>query len=106
MNIIEYNPIDAATFMKPEENVVDKFMAYLEKNRVNARFDAAADAILMRPADSWRIKGNYCSNRLASAGTFIVSRSLQTVKTRAGHLHLPKTKFTFIPSPIPLIFPC
>lgn len=37
VNIIEYNPIDAATFMKPEENVVDKFMAYLEKNRVNAR---------------------------------------------------------------------
>ncbi|MBL7700101.1 MAG: 23S rRNA (adenine(2503)-C(2))-methyltransferase RlmN [Chitinophagaceae bacterium] len=37
VNIIEYNPIDAATFMKPEEDVVDKFMAYLEKNRVNAR---------------------------------------------------------------------
>lgn len=37
VNIIEYNPIDAATFMKPEESVVDKFMVYLEKNRVNAR---------------------------------------------------------------------
>lgn len=37
VNIIEYNPIDAATFMKPEESVVEKFMAYLEKNRVNAR---------------------------------------------------------------------
>lgn len=37
VNIIEYNPIDAATFMKPEEDVVDKFMNYLEKNRVNAR---------------------------------------------------------------------
>jgi 23S rRNA (adenine2503-C2)-methyltransferase len=37
VNIIEYNPIDAATFMKPEEKVVDQFMHYLEKNRVNAR---------------------------------------------------------------------
>ncbi len=37
VNIIEYNPIDAATFAKPEENIVDQFMAYLEKNKVNAR---------------------------------------------------------------------
>jgi 23S rRNA (adenine2503-C2)-methyltransferase len=37
VNIIEYNPIDAATFMKPDEKVVDKFMVYLEKNKVNAR---------------------------------------------------------------------
>jgi 23S rRNA (adenine2503-C2)-methyltransferase len=37
VNIIEYNPIDAASFEKPEENVVDIFMAYLEKNKVNAR---------------------------------------------------------------------
>jgi 23S rRNA (adenine2503-C2)-methyltransferase len=37
INIIEYNPIEAATFSKPEESVVNQFMAYLEKNRVNAR---------------------------------------------------------------------
>lgn len=37
VNIIEYNPIDAATFMKPEEDVVEKFMNYLEKHKVNAR---------------------------------------------------------------------
>jgi 23S rRNA (adenine2503-C2)-methyltransferase len=37
VNIIEYNPIDAATFMKPEEDIVNQFMAYLERNRVNAR---------------------------------------------------------------------
>jgi 23S rRNA (adenine2503-C2)-methyltransferase len=37
VNIIEYNPIDAASFAKPEENVVNQFMAYLEKNKVNAR---------------------------------------------------------------------
>ena len=37
VNIIEYNPIEAATFSKPEEQVVNQFMAYLEKNRVNAR---------------------------------------------------------------------
>lgn len=37
VNIIEYNPIDAASFEKPEENVVDQFMAHLEMNRVNAR---------------------------------------------------------------------
>jgi 23S rRNA (adenine2503-C2)-methyltransferase len=37
VNIIEYNPIDAARFRKPEEDVVDKFMNYLAKNRVNAR---------------------------------------------------------------------
>src|SRR5688572_6514227 len=29
INIIEYNPIEAATFTKPDEDVVDKFMAYL-----------------------------------------------------------------------------
>lgn len=37
VNIIEYNPIDLARFQKPEEAVVDRFMAYLAKNRVNAR---------------------------------------------------------------------
>jgi 23S rRNA (adenine2503-C2)-methyltransferase len=37
VNIIEYNPIDAATFMKPEESVVEQFMKYLEQHRVNAR---------------------------------------------------------------------
>lgn len=37
VNIIEYNPIDAATFAKPAENVVNQFMAYLEKHKVNAR---------------------------------------------------------------------
>jgi 23S rRNA (adenine2503-C2)-methyltransferase len=37
VNIIEYNPIDMATFRKPDENVVESFMQYLEKNRVNAR---------------------------------------------------------------------
>jgi 23S rRNA (adenine2503-C2)-methyltransferase len=37
VNIIEYNPIEAATFSKPEEQVVNQFMAYLEKHRVNAR---------------------------------------------------------------------
>jgi 23S rRNA (adenine2503-C2)-methyltransferase len=37
VNIIEYNPIDAARFEKPEEERVNEFMAYLEKNRVNAR---------------------------------------------------------------------
>jgi 23S rRNA (adenine2503-C2)-methyltransferase len=37
INIIEYNPIDMAKYQKPDEAVTDKFMAYLEKNRVNAR---------------------------------------------------------------------
>lgn len=37
VNIIEYNPIDAATFSKPEENVVNQFIAYLEKHKVNTR---------------------------------------------------------------------
>jgi 23S rRNA (adenine2503-C2)-methyltransferase len=37
INIIEYNPIDLAQFQKPEENVVDSFMAHLAKNKVNAR---------------------------------------------------------------------
>ena len=37
VNIIEYNPINEATFAKPEEEVVDRFMNYLEKNKVNAR---------------------------------------------------------------------
>ncbi len=37
VNIIEYNPIDLASFSKPDEAVTENFMQYLEKNRVNAR---------------------------------------------------------------------
>lgn len=37
INIIEYNPIDMAKFSKPDDEKVDEFMAYLEKNRVNVR---------------------------------------------------------------------
>lgn len=37
VNIIEYNPIDAARFEKPEEDRVEQFMQYLESKRVNAR---------------------------------------------------------------------
>ncbi|HVX50098.1 MAG TPA: 23S rRNA (adenine(2503)-C(2))-methyltransferase RlmN [Chitinophagaceae bacterium] len=37
VNIIEYNPIDNASFAKPEEDAVQKFMQYLEAHRVNAR---------------------------------------------------------------------
>jgi len=37
VNIIEYNPIEQADFSKPDEEVTDKFMAYLESKKVNAR---------------------------------------------------------------------
>jgi 23S rRNA (adenine2503-C2)-methyltransferase len=37
INIIEYNPIDDFGLVKPDENVTDSFMKYLEKHRVNAR---------------------------------------------------------------------
>ena len=37
VNIIEYNPIDFASFRKPSETTVNQFMQHLEKNRVNAR---------------------------------------------------------------------
>ncbi len=37
VNIIEYNPIQFATFTKPNEERTDSFMAYLAKHRVNAR---------------------------------------------------------------------
>lgn len=37
VNIIEYNPIALAKFQKPEEEVADRFMAYLESKGVNAR---------------------------------------------------------------------
>ena len=37
VNIIEYNPIDAAQFEKPEEDTVLQFMQYLESHKVNAR---------------------------------------------------------------------
>lgn len=37
VNIIEYNPIDAAAFMKPDEQTIEAFMAYLGKHKVNAR---------------------------------------------------------------------
>lgn len=37
VNIIEYNPIDFAKFEKPSEQKMEAFMAYLSRNRVNAR---------------------------------------------------------------------
>jgi 23S rRNA (adenine2503-C2)-methyltransferase len=37
VNIIEYNPIAQALFAKPDEEAVQQFMHYLEKNGVNAR---------------------------------------------------------------------
>lgn len=37
VNIIEYNPIEAALFAKPDEGTVQNFMEHLEKNKVNAR---------------------------------------------------------------------
>jgi 23S rRNA (adenine2503-C2)-methyltransferase len=37
VNLIEYNPIDAARFEKPSEQKVEAFMAYLAKHRVNVR---------------------------------------------------------------------
>lgn len=37
VNIIEYNPIEHADFIKPDEDKTMQFMQYLEKNRVNAR---------------------------------------------------------------------
>jgi 23S rRNA (adenine2503-C2)-methyltransferase len=37
VNIIEYNPIDAAKFLKPDDATIEKFMHHLEKNKVNAR---------------------------------------------------------------------
>lgn len=37
VNIIEYNPIDGANFSKPDEDKINLFMEYLEKNRVNVR---------------------------------------------------------------------
>jgi 23S rRNA (adenine2503-C2)-methyltransferase len=37
VNIIEYNPVDGVSFMKPDEERVDAFMQYLAANKVNAR---------------------------------------------------------------------
>jgi 23S rRNA (adenine2503-C2)-methyltransferase len=37
VNIIEYNPIDFASFTKPSEERVAEFMSYLNKHKVNAR---------------------------------------------------------------------
>lgn len=37
INIIEYNPIEAAQFEKPDEEKVNEFMEFLAANRVNAR---------------------------------------------------------------------
>ena len=37
VNIIEYNPIDMAAYRKPEQDVVERFMNHLTRNRVNAR---------------------------------------------------------------------
>jgi len=37
VNIIEYNPIEAASYEKPEDDKVQAFMQYLESKKVNAR---------------------------------------------------------------------
>src|ERR1035437_3263184 len=37
VNIIEYNPIDAASYEKPEKDATQKFMDYLANHRVNVR---------------------------------------------------------------------
>ena len=37
VNIIEYNPIDAANFAKPDRDTTQKFMDYLAHHRVNVR---------------------------------------------------------------------
>ena len=37
VNLIEYNPIDFATFEKPQEDRIIAFMNYLEKHKVNVR---------------------------------------------------------------------
>ena len=37
INLIEYNPIDAAKFEKPDEEKVDAFIHHLGKNKVNVR---------------------------------------------------------------------
>jgi len=37
VNLIEYNPIEKARFEKPDEKVVENFMAYLTKHKVNVR---------------------------------------------------------------------
>lgn len=37
VNVIEYNPIDGATFTKPDDETTDKFTNYLAQHRVNVR---------------------------------------------------------------------
>jgi 23S rRNA (adenine2503-C2)-methyltransferase len=37
VNIIEYNPIDKASFVKPDKDATQKFMDYLAAHRVNVR---------------------------------------------------------------------
>ncbi|MEI7470754.1 MAG: 23S rRNA (adenine(2503)-C(2))-methyltransferase RlmN [Chitinophagaceae bacterium] len=37
INVIEYNPIDGAHFIKPDEDTTQRFTDYLVKNRVNVR---------------------------------------------------------------------
>ena len=37
VNVIEYNPIDGAAFVKPDEDTTQQFTDYLAKNRVNVR---------------------------------------------------------------------
>src|SRR6476659_2034170 len=37
INLIEYNPIDAAKFEKPDEKKVEAFMTYLSRHKVNSR---------------------------------------------------------------------
>ena len=37
VNVIEYNPIEGAKFVKPDEEATQRFTDHLAKNRVNVR---------------------------------------------------------------------
>ncbi|CAN5122771.1 23S rRNA (adenine(2503)-C(2))-methyltransferase RlmN [soil metagenome] len=59
VNIIEYNPIDAASFEKPDKDATQNFMDYLAQHRVNVRLrisrgkdiDAACGQLANKAAD-------------------------------------------------------
>lgn len=62
VNIIEYNPIDNVSFVKPDKDATQKFMDYLAAHRVNVRLR------ISRGKDIDAACGQLANKDLASAG--------------------------------------
>jgi 23S rRNA (adenine2503-C2)-methyltransferase len=58
INIIEYNPIEFASFSKPSEEKIEAFLKHLEKNKVNARLRSSRGKDIDAACGQLANKGN------------------------------------------------